>query len=203
MSRGRVELKPEAIDLAAVAASATETVRPLIEARQHELVLSLPSEPLPVEADRVRLEQVLINLLNNAAKFTAPGGRITLKAFRERAGAVLEVSDTGAGIAPEFLPHIFDLFTQGERELDRSEGGLGIGLTIVKRLVELHGGTVQVRSPGLGGGSRFTVRLPLATAEVQSPAETDPSARAENRVGGSPPAAPPASWSRIHDLPAA
>jgi signal transduction histidine kinase len=151
-----------------VAASATETARPLIEARQHELVLSLPSEPLPLEADRVRLEQVVINLLNNAAKFTGPGGRITLKAFREAAGAVIEVSDTGAGIAPELLPHIFELFTQGERELDRSEGGLGIGLTIVKRLVELHGGTVQVQSPGLGGGSQFTVRLPLATAAVLS-----------------------------------
>jgi signal transduction histidine kinase len=168
MTRGRIELKREAIDLAMVAASAVETARPLIEARSHELVVSHPSQPLPLEADRVRLEQVVINLLNNAAKFTGQGGRITLKAFREQAEAVLEVGDTGAGIAPELLPRVFELFTQGERELDRTEGGLGIGLTIVKRLVELHGGTVQVRSPGLGCGSQFTVRLPLAAAAVSS-----------------------------------
>ena len=120
------------------------------------------------QADRVRLEQVAINLLNNAAKFTDPGGRITVKAFREGAEAVLRVSDTGIGMAPELLPQVFELFTQGQRDLDRSEGGLGIGLTIAKRLVELHGGTVQVQSPGAGGGSEFTVRLPLAAVPVSN-----------------------------------
>jgi signal transduction histidine kinase len=168
MSRGRVELKREAVDLAAVAAGAIETARPLMEARRHELVASLPAEPLLLQADRVRVEQIVINLLNNAAKFTDPGGTITLKVYREGAEAVLQVSDTGIGISPELLPRVFELFTQGERDLDRSEGGLGIGLTIVKRLVELHCGTVQVQSPGLGCGSQFTVRLPMAAARVWS-----------------------------------
>jgi signal transduction histidine kinase len=177
ITRGKVELKREPIDLAAVVTSAIETARPLIEARLHELIISVPSEPLPLTADRVRLEQVVINLLNNAAKFTERGGRIGVKAFRKPGEAVLEVSDTGPGIAPELLPRVFELFMQGERGLDRSEGGLGIGLTIVKSLVELHGGTIQVQSPGLGGGSQFTVRLPLAAAEAPAGNETDNSVR--------------------------
>jgi signal transduction histidine kinase len=168
ITRGKVKLKREAVDLSAVAANAGETARPLIEGRQHELVLSLAPEPLPLEADRVRLEQVVINLLNNAAKYTDPGGRITVKTFREASEAVLEVCDTGRGIPPELLPHVFELFIQGERDLDRSQGGLGIGLKMVKTLVELHGGSVTAQSPTLECDTQFTVRLPLATAEMSS-----------------------------------
>ena len=165
ITRGKVTLRTEPLDAAAVATAAVETSRPLIDARGHELTVALPPEPLWVTADPARLAQVLANLLNNAAKYTEKGGRIELLVERDGDEAVFRVRDTGVGIAAEMLPCVFDLFTQIDRSLDRSEGGLGIGLTLVRRLVELHGGTVQAFSAGPGRGSEFVVRLPaLATA---------------------------------------
>jgi two-component system CheB/CheR fusion protein len=144
-----------------VAARALEAARPLLEGRRLEVSTGLPAG-LWIEADPVRMEQVLLNLLNNAAKFTEPGGRV--RVWAEAAGhrVTIGISDNGIGIAPEMLPRIFDLFMQGERSLERAQGGLGIGLTLVRRLVELHHGTVQVKSAGPGEGSEFVVDLPLA-----------------------------------------
>jgi PAS domain S-box-containing protein len=159
ISRGRIELRKEAVDVAAVLSRTVEAVRPLIEERRHELTLSLPAAALRVEADPTRLEQVLTNLLNNAAKYTDPGGHIELTAERTGDEVVIRVGDTGIGIAPEMLPRIFDLFVQAERRLDRAQGGIGIGLTLVKKLVELHGGRIEAASGGLGQGSEFVVRL--------------------------------------------
>jgi signal transduction histidine kinase/ActR/RegA family two-component response regulator len=160
ITRGKIRLQTEAVDLAAVVARAVETNRPLIDARRHELTVGLPAEPLRVEGDPVRLTQVVGNLLNNAAKYTEEGGRIWLTAERDGAEAVLRVRDTGVGIPAEMLASIFELFTQVDRTLDRSQGGLGIGLTLVRRLVEMHGGRVQASSDGPGQGSEFVVRLP-------------------------------------------
>ena len=143
-----------------------------LEDRHHALTVSLPSEPMRLEADPTRLEQVLANLLNNAAKYTDEGGQIWLTLQQENDEAVLRVRDTGVGIAPELLPRIFDLFTQADRSLDRSQGGLGIGLSLVQRLVELHRGTVAADSSGLRQGSEFTVRLPVLLSparQSQSP----------------------------------
>ncbi len=148
-----------------VVTSAVETSRPLIEARKHQLTVSLPQEPVFVNADRDRLSQVLSNLLNNAAKYTESGGSISVQAEQDGEEAVFRVRDTGAGIPPSMLPHIFDLFIQVDQSLDRSQGGLGIGLTLVRRLVEMHGGKVQASSEGPGQGSEFVVRLPLENAK--------------------------------------
>jgi CheY-like chemotaxis protein/anti-sigma regulatory factor (Ser/Thr protein kinase) len=143
---------------------AIETARPLIDVQDHELVVSLPPGPVRLRGDRVRLAQVFSNLLNNAAKYTAPGGRIVLSARVEGEEVVVDVVDNGSGIAPEMVPKVFDLFVQADRTLDRSQGGLGIGLTLVRRLVELHGGRVSAASTGAGQGSTFTVRLPVLAA---------------------------------------
>src|SRR5262249_22197405 len=150
------------VDLRDCAARAVETARPLIDARCHEMTVSLPDAPVPLSADAARIAQVLANLLNNAAKYTEPGGRIALRVERNGGEAIVRVRDNGIGIDPELLPRVFELFTQAERSLDRSQGGLGIGLTLVRRLVELHGGTVEAQSEGVGRGSEFTIRLPLA-----------------------------------------
>jgi PAS domain S-box-containing protein len=158
--RNRIELRKERLDLATVFARAVETARPSIDAQGHHLSVSLPSQPVLLEGDLVRLVQVVSNLLLNAAKYTERPGRIWLSGERDGAEAVIQVRDTGVGIDPRLLPHIFDLFTQAERSLARSQGGLGIGLTVVKHLVEIHGGRVQASSPGPGQGSQFTVRLP-------------------------------------------
>src|SRR5262249_29141977 len=144
----------------------------LIDARRHELAVTLPPEPVWLEADAARLEQVFANLLNNAAKYTEDGGKIGLTAQREGTEAVVRVRDTGQGIPPDMLPHIFDLFTQEQRSLDRSQGGLGIGLTLARSLVELHGGSVEAASAGLGQGSEFTVRLPALAGAALAPAGT-------------------------------
>ena len=153
---------------------AIESARPLIDRRKHELSVSLPAEPIWLRADPTRLEQVVVNLLNNAAKYTDEGGQIWLTAQQEGSEVVLRVRDTGVGIAPELLPRIFDLFTQADRTLDRSQGGLGIGLSLVQKLVELHGGTVEAHSAGLGQGSEFIVRLPALSPATESiaPLET-------------------------------
>jgi PAS domain S-box-containing protein len=168
VSRGRIELRKEVVDAVPVVKRTVEAIRPLIEDRRHELTVSLPHEPLWLDADPHRLEQVLTNLLTNAAKYTDPGGQIWLTASRDDSHVVIRVRDTGVGITPEMLSRIFELFVQAERRLDRSQGGLGIGLTLVHRLVELHGGTVEASSPGLGGGSEFVVRLPALLATSNS-----------------------------------
>ncbi len=161
---GKIQLQKGRVDLGAAVARAVDSVRPLIESRGHDLAISLPEEPVTLEADSSRMEQVLSNLLNNAAKYTEPGGRIDLQAGREGDHAFVRVRDNGIGIAPELLPRVFDLFTQEERSLDRSQGGLGIGLTLVRRLVEQHDGQVVATSAGVGRGSEFLVRLPLGPA---------------------------------------
>src|SRR6185312_6283565 len=158
--RGQIVLHREEIDLADVVTHGIETSRPLIRARKHRLHVQLPRSQVPLAGDLTRLAQVLANLLNNAAKYTDEGGEIWLDASREGNRAVLRVRDTGAGIAATLLPRVFELFAQAERTLDRSQGGLGIGLTLVKLLVEMHGGSVEARSAGLGQGAEFIVRLP-------------------------------------------
>jgi CheY-like chemotaxis protein len=149
------------VSLGAVLANAVESSRPLIEAAGHDLAVALPPEPAVVEADPTRLAQAFLNLLNNAAKYTPPGGRIRLTADVQGGEAVVRVRDTGVGIPAAMLPHIFELFTQVDRSLERSQGGLGVGLTLVRRLVEMHGGSVEARSEGPGQGSEFVVRLPV------------------------------------------
>lgn len=166
ISRGKVQLRKDRIELAWAVNDAVETSKPGIEERQHTLIVELPEEPIYLEADTVRVSQVLANLLNNAAKYTEPGGTIRLSAQCEeeadgRCGyVVLRVADTGIGIPPEQLPDIFELFVQVDRASKYAPGGLGIGLSLVRGLVELHGGTVEAHSEGLGKGSEFTVRLP-------------------------------------------
>ncbi len=160
VSRGKIELRKEVVDVTAVARDTAEAVRPSFAARGHELTVQAPAEPLRVEADPTRLEQVLTNLLNNACKYTDPGGKVCLSAGRDGAEVVLRVRDSGIGIAPEKLPKVFDVFVQAERRLDRSQGGLGLGLTLVRKLLELHGGRVEAHSDGPGRGSEFVVRLP-------------------------------------------
>jgi PAS domain S-box-containing protein len=163
--RNKIELRKESVELAAVVARAVETVQPLIEAQGHELSVVMPPESLSLEADPVRLAQVFGNLLTNAAKYTEAKGRIQITARQEGDKAVLRVKDTGIGIAPDVLPHVFDLFVQVDHAATRSQGGLGIGLTLVKNLVEMHGGTVAAHSDGLGKGCEFTVRLPFVPQE--------------------------------------
>jgi PAS domain S-box-containing protein len=160
ISTGKVELRWEEVDLASVLARAIDVCRPLIDLRGHQFSVVLPAEPIRLRADPTRLEQVIDNLLTNAAKYSDPGGRIALSACREGDWAVLKLRDAGVGIAPDQLPHIFGLFVQAERRLDRSQGGLGIGLNLVRSLVGMHGGQVTAASEGLGKGSEFVVRLP-------------------------------------------
>jgi len=164
ITSGKISLHREPLDLSLVVDRAVEGIRPLIDARNHRLEVALAAEPLSVMGDLTRLSQVVLNLLDNSAKFTPEGGHIRLSAAREGGEVLLRVHDTGIGIAPELLGRIFDLFTQGERGLDRSEGGLGIGLALVRRVVEMHGGTVEARSAGPGKGSEFVLRLPFREA---------------------------------------
>ena len=169
ISRGKITLRPETVDVAAVASRTVEAQRPLAEERRHELTVSLPPEPVWMVADPTRLEQVLSNLLNNSVKYTDPGGHIRLTVQRSPGEVVIRVLDDGIGISPDMLPRVFDVFVQAERRLDRSQGGVGIGLTLVRRLVELHGGTVEAHSRGLGQGSEFVVRLPALDGERAAP----------------------------------
>lgn len=169
ITRGKIELRKTDVDLADVVADAVTASQHHIQKRNHQLEVSLPSEPLYVEADPTRLSQVMTNLLKNAAKFTEPGGRIELTATCEGNSAVIAIRDTGIGIAPQLLPRIFDLFVQADHSLARVQGGLGIGLTLVRTLVELHGGSVTAHSSGLGQGSEFIVRLPLTAVSPKAP----------------------------------
>ncbi len=160
ISRGLIRLLMEPLDVARPVQQAVEGVQPLVGERGLTLSVSLPPEPVFVDADPTRLQQVVGNLLTNAAKYTDPGGHILLTVRQEGSDVVLRVRDTGIGIPADMLPRIFDLFVQAERRLDRSQGGLGIGLTLVRRLVEMHGGSVTAHSEGPGKGSEFVVRLP-------------------------------------------
>jgi PAS domain S-box-containing protein len=160
INQNKLELRKARITLASVLNSAVETSRPLIETMDHELILTLPRQALMVDADMTRLAQVFLNLLNNAAKYSDRSGRIELKVELQDTDAVVTVKDNGIGIAADQLPHIFGMFTQVDKSLEKSQGGLGIGLTLVKRLVEMHGGSVEARSEGPGRGSEFVVRLP-------------------------------------------
>ncbi|HEY0858784.1 MAG TPA: ATP-binding protein [Albitalea sp.] len=165
ISSGKLELKKQRVELKSVLASAVETSQPLIEAGRHELRLLLPDEPIELDADPARLAQVIVNLLSNAAKYTPEGGCIQVRAQRDGGEVSISVADDGIGIAADWLPRLFEIFSQADRDTERRQGGLGIGLSLVRRLVELHGGTVAAASPGLGEGSTFTVRLPLAPLE--------------------------------------
>jgi PAS domain S-box-containing protein len=169
VTQGRIQLRKEWLDLAGVLQSATVSARALIDARQQILTVDIP-ETLGVQADPVRLEQIVANLLTNAAKYTGPGGQIWLSAAREGESIIIKVRDTGIGIEPDQLPHIFELFAQGHHSLARSDGGLGIGLTLVRTLTEMHGGSVTAASTGPGTGSEFVIRLPaIVLADGGSP----------------------------------
>ncbi|SEM59543.1 Signal transduction histidine kinase [Stigmatella aurantiaca] len=181
ITRGKVELRPAEVDFTTIVQNALGTSRTLIDARGHELSVTFAPGNFHLQADATRLEQVVSNLLNNAAKYTEPGGSIQVRLEREetptQAWAVLRVRDTGRGIAPEMLSRVFDLFVQVDPSIDRSGGGLGIGLTLVDRLVAMHGGTVSVHSEGLGKGSEFRVRLPLPPRQDAAPRAPPPGAR--------------------------
>lgn len=179
ISSGKVEIRKKRVALKTVVEEAVETSLPLIEAARHRLSLRVSEENLWLDADAARLSQVLSNLLNNAAKYTPAGGRIELVAARDAADVVLAVSDTGMGIPQESLPHVFQMFTQVARNMERSHGGLGVGLSLVHGLVQLHGGTVTVSSAGAGQGSRFEVRLPLAASDAP---DLDPAVAAPTPV---------------------
>jgi len=174
IAHGRVGLRKERLVLAEVLQRAVEGSRGLMEERRHSVMLTLPAQTIHLDADAARLEQAVANLLTNAAKYTDPGGTISVSAERDQGDAVIRVRDNGMGIAPEVLPRVFDLFTQGERSLERAQGGLGIGLTVVRRIVELHGGTVEARSPGRGGGAEFIIRIPALSAPVEETSAKPP-----------------------------
>jgi PAS domain S-box-containing protein len=181
ITSGKISLRKEPMVLVPVVLGAIEASRPLIEARKHTFETSLPGESLRLVGDPTRLSQVVLNLLNNAAKYTPEGGNIRLAVEKDKGDVVIRVKDTGIGISTDLLPKIFDLFTQGDRSLDRSEGGLGLGLTLVRQLVHMHGGSVEARSEGQGQGAEFIVRLPLfATLSVASPQAGSP-AQGEER----------------------
>jgi two-component system CheB/CheR fusion protein len=178
ITRGMIQLRKETVDLNAIINNAAGVIQPLIKLQRHDLVVSLPEEPLFLKADPTRLEQVFTNLLSNAAKYTEPGGRIELtvdppSTTDDSPSRQVEISiqDTGMGISEELLPRIFDMFTQADRTLDRTQGGLGVGLTLVRRLVELHGGSVEAHSEGQGQGSEFVVRLPALSPREPEPVE--------------------------------
>jgi PAS domain S-box-containing protein len=181
ISRGKIELRRERVDLKRIVTDAVEASRPTLDSMRHELSVMLPREPLYVDADSARLAQVFGNLLNNAAKYTEPGGHIVVHVERETDGVAVKVIDDGVGIPPRMLDKVFDLFVQVDPSLERTHGGLGIGLTLVKRLVDMHGGSVEARSAGERRGSTFIVRLPVVEAE--------PARAADDAVSASPDAA--------------
>lgn len=176
IDQGKIRLRRRPMTLAEAVHRAVGSVRPFLDEHRHELMVAVAAEELRIEADPTRIEQILTNLLTNAVKYTPPAGRIELSAGREGGEAVIAVSDTGVGLSAEMLPRIFDMFAQVDQSFDRAQGGLGIGLSLVKSLVELHGGTITATSPGPGRGSTFTVRLPLL---------------APARTGSRTPSAPP------------
>jgi PAS domain S-box-containing protein len=180
ITQGRIELRREVVALSDCVAAAIESIEPLVRARQQALRVE-QEQSLFLDADRVRIAQCIGNLLSNAAKYSEPGSEIFLRTRRDGNQAVLTVHDDGAGIAPELLPHVFDLFAQGERALDRAQGGLGIGLTVTRKLVQMHGGDIGVVSEGRGRGATFTIHLPLTEQPAEAPAP-DPVVGSARRV---------------------
>jgi CheY-like chemotaxis protein len=172
ITQGKVELRQERVAVVDFLTHAIEASRPFIDARSHDLRLTLPPDPMIVHGDVTRLSQIMTNILNNAAKFTNPGGRIEIRAFRETGEAVIRVTDNGVGIAPEMIGHVFELFTQVTAPLHRAHSGLGVGLALVRRLVEMHGGHVTAQSDGIGCGTTITIRLPCV-AQGEMPAALD------------------------------
>ncbi len=185
ITRGRLELRKDLVDLHSLVNSAVETARPLIDAKSHVLTVELPTDPIELEVDPLRLSQALSNLLTNAAKYTDAHGQIHLTAAQDADGLSIRVKDNGIGIESSVIPGLFEMFSQIDSAIDRAEGGLGIGLALVKGLVGLHGGTVEARSPGLGQGSEFTIHLPRSLVrERRAPAAAQPRAAVSPRPGG-------------------
>jgi CheY-like chemotaxis protein len=182
---GKIALDRSALDLGPIVAQAVETARPLLAARHHELAIDVPREPVPLWGDGARLTQIISNLLSNAARFTADGGHIALTVRREGPQVVLSVKDDGVGIPPDMRERVFDMFTQIEWPAQRKQEGLGIGLALVKRLVEMHGGEVEARSEGPGCGSELVVRLPVAAAAGDGPTFTGGAGRPREAAGES------------------
>src|SRR5262249_40998804 len=182
ITRGMIELRRKLVDATLILESAAATVKSLVDERKHTLEFDIERGGLWVDADPTRLEQVVVNLLNNAAKYSDNGGYIKLSGRNEAGEVVISVKDRGVGIPAEKLPEMFELFAQGDRSLARSEGGLGIGLTVVKKLVEMHGGTVVARSAGPGEGSEFVIRLPAAQRPTTTlTAATGPETKASRK----------------------
>jgi PAS domain S-box-containing protein len=181
IASGKVEIKRELVEVSVIMERGAETARPVVDAHRHHLTVTPPKDPMWVEGDPVWLGQVVMNLLTNAAKYTGEGGKIWLTAEREGDRATIRVRDTGIGIEPDKLPRVFEMFTQVDTSLNRTEGGLGVGLSIVKKIVELHGGAVEARSGGRGAGSEFVVRLPLRTAAPARMDQAEDAARAATR----------------------
>jgi two-component system CheB/CheR fusion protein len=174
VTQNKIELRKRVIDVRTVTEEAADVVRSQMELRGLQFMVELDPEPVLVEGDAARLQQIQVNLLSNAAKYTPSGGRVRLQLRKDKGAAIIRVEDTGAGIPPMMLHSIFDMFVQSPRTLDRAGGGLGVGLTLVRALVEMHGGTVSARSDGEGKGSEFVVRLPLATTASEALAEAEP-----------------------------
>jgi CheY-like chemotaxis protein len=181
ITRGKIELRREVVELGTIVNQAVEGTRWLVQSMEHELQVTLPMRPLRLRADPARLAQVISNLLTNASKFMDKGGRIRLTVREENGEAVVSVRDEGIGISSAHLPHIFDLFVQGDTSLERTTSGLGIGLTLVKSLVELHGGRVEARSDGPGRGSEFLLRFPGLLESGPAHAAPSPDAASEGR----------------------
>ncbi|HTU61317.1 MAG TPA: hybrid sensor histidine kinase/response regulator, partial [Polyangiales bacterium] len=182
ITRGLVELQLRPTALGEIIAMAIESVDPLMQEKRHTVRLDLGTAALHVEGDGARLVQCVANVLTNAAKYTDPGGAIEVKLQEREGEGVISVTDNGVGMSPELLPHIFELFVQADRSLDRTQGGLGIGLSVVKQLVEMHGGSVSASSDGIGKGTRMEIRLPLQQAAAHAPAIAVPASASSRRV---------------------
>jgi CheY-like chemotaxis protein/anti-sigma regulatory factor (Ser/Thr protein kinase) len=180
--RGKLRLERSPVEVAAVVADAIEVAGPLIEERRHELAVAVPRTGLIVDADGERLAQVITNLLTNAAKYTPPGGHIGVIAREDADQVTLEVADSGAGIAPELLPRLFDVFTQGRQGLDRKQGGLGLGLAIARQLIVAHGGSIEARTAGPGRGTTMIVHLPRVARSAPAPGHEREVSRGESHV---------------------
>ncbi len=178
ITTGKLQLRKERVELAAVVQSVVDTSRPMIDEQGHKLTVALPAAPILLDADPTRLAQVFSNLLNNATKYSEAGGHIALSAEPEGDQVIVRVTDAGIGIPADHLPRIFEIFAQVDTALDRSQGGLGIGLSLAKGLVEMHGGTIEAHSDGPGSGSEFIVRLPIVVAEPLSESAPDGDAKA-------------------------